>query len=297
MADRVVVLRDGQHVGTLSRREITEQAMVSLMIGRDLKQLYHKTDLTNMDRQSVLEVKDLRYPGSADAVSFSIRSGEIVGFAGLVGAGRTELARALFGIAPASGGSIRVRGRKVQAGSPTDAMNAGLALVPEDRKLFGLLLRMAIGFNITLAALPRLGRFGWYHRRGATALAQHFRSTLNIVTPDLHRRAAVLSGGNQQKTVLAKWLALEPSVLILDEPTRGVDVGAKSEIYRLICELVARGMAVMLISSDMEEIIGISDRVMVMREGRIVGELAGHQISESAIMKLAVGGLNLSSTP
>ena len=297
VADRVVVLRDGEHVGTLAAGEISEQTMVSLMIGRDLKQLFQKTEHTIECGRPALSVANLCYPGGSEAVSFCIHSGEIVGFAGLVGAGRSELARALFGIEPTLAGCAEVHGRKVRGGSPVEAIAAGLALVPEDRKQCGLLLQLAIDFNIALSALPRLTRTGWYHRRTAATLASQYQAKLDIRTNDLRCRAAVLSGGNQQKTVLAKWLAVEPRVLILDEPTRGVDVGAKSAIYHLIVDLAARGMAVMLISSEMEEIIGVSDRVIVMHKGKIVGELSSGQITESAIMELAVGGLSSASRP
>jgi ribose transport system ATP-binding protein len=289
LADRVLVLRDGKQVSAIRGSDINRDRLVSLMIGRDLQQFYHRTNHTLAAGPPALEVDALQYPGAAAPASFQIRHGEIVGFAGLVGAGRTELARALFGISRTSAGSILVEGCPVSLRSPTDAVAAGIALVPEDRKTCGLLLELAIDFNITLPSLPRLGRFGRYNARAARAVARHFQTQLSIVTPSLRRRAATLSGGNQQKVVLAKWLALEPRVLILDEPTRGIDVGAKSDIYRLIFELAARGMAVMLISSELEEIIGVADRIVVMHEGRIAGELGGSDISESSIMQLAVG--------
>lgn len=290
LADRVVVLRDGKHVGTLTAGDICPERMVSLMIGRNLQQLYHKSSHTIADRPAALDVRNLHYPGAAAPADFSIQRGEIVGFAGLVGAGRTELAKALFGIEPARSGSISIVGREVRINSPVDARRAGIALVPEERRTCGILLRMAIDFNETLVALPQLSRIGRYNRRAAAALARDFQDKLGIVTPDLRHPAATLSGGNQQKVVLAKWLAVEPRVLILDEPTRGVDVGAKSDIYQLIFQLAAQGMGVMLISSEMEEIVGVCDRVIVMHEGRIAGELDASEISESSIMKLAVGG-------
>lgn len=289
LADRVAVLRDGQQVGTLRGPEVTPQGMIMLMVGRDVQQFYHKRDHSISTGPPALEVRDLRYLGAAQPASFSIRRGEIVGFAGLVGAGRTELARALFGIERIQGGEIRVDGREVRIRSPIDAVSAGLALVPEDRKALGVLLPMAVSFNVALAALPRLGRCGWYNRAAERELAQHYQRELSIRTASLRQQVAQLSGGNQQKVVLAKWLAMRPKVLILDEPTRGVDIGAKSEIYRLIFDLAARGVAVMMISSEMEEIIGVADRVVVMHEGRIAGELCGSQISEPSIMELAVG--------
>ncbi|MGD9632963.1 MAG: sugar ABC transporter ATP-binding protein [Pirellulales bacterium] len=290
IADRVVVLRDGTQVGTLIGGDINESKMVSLMIGRELSQLFQRQSQEGRVGEPVLEVQGLRYPGGKDAVSFSIAAGEIIGVAGLVGAGRTELARALFGVVRADEGEVLVRGRRVAPGDPRAAMSAGMAFVPEDRKRLGLLLEKAIEFNMTLAVLPRLSRFGLYRQRAAVTLARELQSRLAVASPDLERSVASLSGGNQQKVVLAKWLATEPSVLILDEPTRGVDVGAKSEIYRLMRSLADEGLAVMMISSDMEEIVGVSDRVMVMHEGRQMGELLGDEINETAIMQLAVGG-------
>jgi ribose transport system ATP-binding protein len=288
-ADRAVVLRDGVNAGNLSGDEISEPAMVSLMIGRELSQLFQRHPHKRVPAETVLEVRNLQYAGGRDAASFSIAAGEILGVAGLVGAGRTELARALFGVAPIHSGSIHLRGRRLSINNPCAAMASGMALVPEDRKQLGLLLEMAIDFNISLAVLPRLCRLGEYRRQISTSLARQMQTKLGIVSPDLRRAVASLSGGNQQKVVLAKWLATNPCVLILDEPTRGVDVGAKSEIYRLIRQMADDGLAVMLISSDMEEVIGLSDRVIVMHEGKLISELSGGEISESSIMNLAVG--------
>jgi ribose transport system ATP-binding protein len=290
VADRAIILRDGDHVGTLTGDEITESAMVSLMIGRELSQLFQRQVRKCVQKHTALEVCNLRYPGCAGNVSFSIGAGEILGVAGLVGAGRTELARALFGITRTESGTVVVRGQRVPAGNPRAAMSAGMALVPEDRKQLGLLLEMAIDLNMSLAVLPRLSRFGEYRRRAAMSLALAFQTKLGIVSPYLDHPVASLSGGNQQKVVLAKWLATKPSVLILDEPTRGVDVGARSDIYDLIHDLANQGLAVMMISSDMEEVIGVSDRVLVMHEGKLMGELIGTEINETSIMTLAVGG-------
>jgi ribose transport system ATP-binding protein len=289
LADRAAVLRDGKHVGTLSRDELNHDRIVQLMVGRDVQQFYQRAPHTVREGQPALDVRELCVSAASDPLSFSIRPGEIVGFAGLVGAGRTELACSLFGIERSFGGEVFVEGRQVRIRSPIDALEAGIALVPEDRKTCGLLLQMPVGFNVALAALPRLGPAGWYNRRAEWRLACHYRDQLAIRSADPRRLVNLLSGGNQQKVVLAKWLAMSPKVLILDEPTRGVDVGAKSEIYRLVCELAAGGMAVMMISSEMEEIVGVSDRVIVMREGRIAGELAGKAIDESNVLTLALG--------
>lgn len=292
LADRVAILRDGQRVGMLAGSDITPANMMKLMVGREIAQFYFRSNRATPNGQPLLEVRDLRCATAKYPVSFSIRPGEIVGFAGLVGAGRTELARALFGIEPARHGDIRINGRRVSIRSPIDAMAAGLALVPEDRKALGLLAQMSIRFNVALATLPRLGRYGWYNRVAEAKLAERFQQTLDIRTPSLRRIGALLSGGNQQKVVLAKWLATRPKVFILDEPTRGIDIKAKSEIYRLIFDLAAGGMAVVMISSEMDEIVGVADRVIVMRERSIVGELVGDQITESAVMALALGACN-----
>ncbi|MEX2307969.1 MAG: sugar ABC transporter ATP-binding protein [Pirellulales bacterium] len=289
LADRVAVLRDGQHVGTLTGADVTLRSMVDLMVGREIQHFFHKTNHRIGEGPPALEVRNLQPKAASYSVNFAIRRGEIVGFAGLIGSGRTALARALFGVDSPCGGEIRIDGRSVRIRNPTDAISAGIVLVPEDRKTCGVLLQLSICFNVALAALPRLGRFGWYNRTAETALARRFQGELGIRTPSLRHMASVLSGGNQQKVVLAKWLALRPKVLILDEPTRGVDVGAKSEIYRLIFDLASRGMAVMMISSEMDEIVGVADRVIVMHEGRIAGELTGNRIGESSIMELAVG--------
>lgn len=297
LASRVMVFRDGQLVGTLTGDGIDQHKMVSMMVGREFQQFYQKAEHAIDTGTPALEVSRLSHAASACPVSFRIQPGEIVGFAGLVGAGRSELARALFGIEPCMGGEIRVHGQPVQIRSPIDAIQAGLALVPEDRKACGLLLQMPVHSNVGLTVLPRLGRFGWYNRAAEIHLARRFQGELGIRTPSVRQRTALLSGGNQQKVVLAKWLALEPKVLILDEPTRGIDVGAKSEIYRLIFQLAARGMAVMMISSEMEEIIGVADRVIVMHEGRIAGEIPREAVSESSVLKLAVGaGVGVGTT-
>jgi ribose transport system ATP-binding protein len=289
LANRVAVLRDGQHVGTLTGRDIAVQKMINLMVGRNIEQFYHKAEHPVTHGEPALEVSNLRYHAARRPMNFAIRKGEIVGFAGLVGAGRTELARAIFGIDRTDSGQIRVDGRNVRIRNPIDALSAGIALVPEDRKNLGVLAEMSICFNIALSSLPRLAKFGRYSRAAELDLSRNYQQLLKIRTPDLRRNVAELSGGNQQKVVLAKTLSTRPKVLILDEPTRGIDVSSKSEIYRLIFELAATGIAVMMISSEMEEIIGVSDRVIVMREGSIADELNGSQISEPAIMELAIG--------
>ena len=289
LADRVVVLRDGKLTGTLTGDDITELNMISLMVGRDIQQFFGKQPHAIGRDPPAFEVKQLDYQAAAAPISFHVQAGEIVGFAGLVGAGRTELARALFGVDRVDSGQILVNGKRLHIRNPVDAVRAGIALVPENRKSEGLVLPMSLGHNLVLAALSRVSHGGWRSRTAERQLAAEKMGELDIRAPSLDVQVANLSGGNQQKVVLGKWLAMHPQVLILDEPTRGVDVGAKSEIYRLIFTLAAQGVAVMMISSEMEEVIGISDRIVVMHEGRITGELVGNQVAEQAIMTLAVG--------
>jgi ribose transport system ATP-binding protein len=222
-------------------------------------------------------------------VSFSARAGEIVGIAGLVGAGRTELLETIFGVTPALGGSVRAGEIEITPQSPLDAISAGLALVPEDRKQRGLVLGMSVRENASLASLRRDQRYGMLNRRREAELSAQMIAELRIKTPHDRQVAQFLSGGNQQKVVLGKWLALEPRVLLLDEPTRGIDVGAKQEIYRLMEQLAEQGVAIVFVSSEMEEILGMSDRALVMHEGRIAGELSRAQLSEEAVMHLATG--------
>jgi ribose transport system ATP-binding protein len=288
IADRVAVLRDGKLVGTLAKGEISQQRLISLMVGRDLPSA---SLLASSKRPGApaLAVKELRLTHESPAISFNIQPGEIVGFAGIMGAGRTELARAIFGIDRRMSGEIYVNGEKVEIVRPQQAVDAGLALVPEDRKALGIMLEMSVRSNASLAALRRLAAWGRYNGRAEKELALRFKQSLNIRCGSLAAKASSLSGGNQQKVVLAKWLAMDPKVLILDEPTRGVDIGAKLEIYRLIREMAAGGMAVMLISSELEEIIALSNRVLVMHRGAISGELTGPEFSEEKIMRLAVG--------
>jgi len=288
LADRVTVLRDGENAGELARGEIDHARMVKLMVGRDLSQFYPHEPHT--PGESVLEVSALRTVAHPQKpLSFRVCAGEIVGLAGLVGAGRTELLATLFGVTPAVGGTIRVAGREVAPQTPREAIAAGLALVPEDRKKQGIILEMAVRDNVSLATLRRDQRCGWLDRRRAAEISAEMIRSLQIKTPHDRQVVQFLSGGNQQKVVLGKWLALRPRVLLLDEPTRGIDVGAKQEIYRLMEELARQGVGILFVSSEMEEILGMSDRALVMHEGRLAGELARSQLSEEAVMHLATG--------
>ncbi|MFM7058271.1 MAG: sugar ABC transporter ATP-binding protein [Planctomycetota bacterium] len=289
LSDRVTVLRDGENAGELVRGEITHDSLVRLMVGREISRFFARTP--HQPGPVILEASELStaaWPRQRN--SFSIRSGEIVGIAGLVGAGRTEMLRALFGIDQPSGGQIRVAGRSVSLKCPADAIAAGLALVPEDRKQQGVVLDLSIRRNISLASVHQHARGGWLNRTIERAQSTEMFQRLQIRAPADSARTGNLSGGNQQKVVLGKWLALRPRVLLLDEPTRGIDVGAKQEIYQLMDDLARQGLAVLFVSSELEEVIGMSDRVLVMHEGRITGELPRSELTEQSIMHLATSG-------
>lgn len=285
-ADRVVVLRDGRLAGALAGGEITAHEMIRLMIGRDLKSLYIPP--ARRDGAAVLDILGARTQAYPDkAVTLSLRAGEILGFAGLLGAGRTELARAIFGVDALAGGEVRVDGVRL-IGGPRGAIANGVFLVPEDRKRSGVVLDMSIAENIALPKLP-VAAAGLVSDRRVAAGTEAQKARLDIRAPDVAAQAGSLSGGNQQKVVLAKWLALNPRVLICDEPTRGVDVGAKREIYGILRGLADAGVAILMISSDMEEVIGVSDRIVVMHEGAISGMLERADFSEHNVLLHAVG--------
>jgi ribose transport system ATP-binding protein len=294
IADRVVVLRDGRNAGELLPGAIDHEGIVRLMVGRELKQFFqraHPVPGASKERAAVLEVRGLRWAArQARPIDFTLRAGEIVGMAGLMGAGRTELAETLFGIRPLVSGQVALDGEPVRIRHPRQAIAAGVFLIPEDRRLQGLVLSAGVKENISLASLDRLSRLRLVRRGREKQLARRMCDRLNIRTPSIDQTVRLLSGGNQQKVVLAKWLSRPPRVLILDEPTRGIDVGAKSEIYALMDELAGQGLAVLMISSDLEEIVGMSDRVLVMHEGRLAGELPRAGLTEEAIMHLATGG-------
>jgi ribose transport system ATP-binding protein len=289
LADRVAVLRDGKNAGELSREEITHDNMVRLMVGRNF--VIPRHDGKERTGKIALEVRSLRTVANpVHELSFSVRAGEIVGVAGLVGAGRTEMLRVLFGIERALGGEVVIDGVIQQIASPRGAISAGLALVPEDRKEQGVILEMAVRENLSLASLRRDARAGFLDRVGERRIAEEMMAKLSVKTPSERQLVQYLSGGNQQKIVLGKWLALEPRVLLLDEPTRGIDVGAKQEIYKLMEQLAADGVAILFVSSEMEEVLRMSDRALVMHQGCITGELQRSELSEEAVMKLATGG-------
>jgi ribose transport system ATP-binding protein len=287
-ADRVVCLRDGRVAGELAREEISHAAMIRLMIGRDLKALYIPPGAK--PREGGCDINQMVTTAFPDQqVNLSIRHGEILGLAGLVGAGRTSLARAMFGIDRIVGGEIRQDGTLVAVTSPRRAIRHGIYLVPEDRKRSGLILEMPLVENVTLASLLNYARMLLINRESELAASRKQRTRLSIRAAGDEAQVVTLSGGNQQKVVLAKWLSMQPKVVIFDEPTRGVDVGAKNEIYALMRELADRGVAILMISSDMEEVIGVSDRVAVMHEGTISGILERPQFSEYNVLRLAIG--------
>ena len=289
LADRVTVLRDGKNAGDLAREEITHDAMVKLMVGRDLSAFYQHTP--RKPEGTVLKVTDLRTPAHPEhPLSFEVQAGEIVGLAGLVGAGRTELLQTLFGITPSIGGTIKMDGETVNPQNPIEAIRAGIALAPENRKQQGLVMEMALRENLSLPSLIRDQHHGFLNRQQEAKITEQMIKQMQIKTPSAEQEVRYLSGGNQQKVVLGKWLAMEPKLLLLDEPTRGIDVGAKQEIYGLMEELTRRGVAILFVSSEMEEVLGMSDRALVMHEGRLSGELARNELTEEAIMQLATGG-------
>ncbi len=290
IADRVIVLKDGRNSGELGREEISRDRIVSLMVGRKLV-VHQKAG--GKTGEVLLEVCDLRVARFPDVpVSFELRAGEVVGMAGLVGAGRTEVARAIFGIDRSLGGAVRVNGQPVSIKHPQDAIRAGLALVPEDRKAQGAILNLNIRDNVAMVGMNRWQQAGFVKDRQIDQRAEEARESLRIQTPSTRQQVSMLSGGNQQKVVLAKWMPLRPRIFLLDEPTRGIDVGSKSEIYEVIDQMTAEGAAVLAISSELEEVLRISDRVIVMHEGRIAGQVARDdpRFSEEGIMQLATGG-------
>ena len=285
ICDRISVLRDGRNVGDLPDAHRERPTLERMMVGRHIQMFTRKERIEF--GPVAFEVKNFCRDAIAPPVSFSVRAGEILGFAGLVVSGRTELMRSLFGAEVPARGQAWVGGQEIIVRSPRDAIEAGIGFVPEDRKEQGLILKMTVSANISLASIGSHSRWGWLNRGWEWTTSRQVVARLRIKTPSLAQRVLHLSGGNQQKIVLAKWLALGPKILILDEPTRGVDVGAKAELHRLIAEMAARGMAVVLISSEMEEIIGLSDRIIVMNQGCFAGELVREEISEENIMTLA----------
>jgi ABC-type sugar transport system ATPase subunit len=292
LSDRVAVLRDGRLVEERKTSEISEEQIVQAMVGRPIAKLF---DRMSAPRGEVaLSVRGLT-TNRVNDISFDVRAGEVVGLAGLIGAGRSELAQAIFGHDPALAGSIAVEGRPIRLRSPADAINAGIGFAPEDRKSQALLLLRSVKANISLAVPDRISRYKFVRASEEQRIAAALVNRLKIKTPSLDHVASNLSGGNQQKVVLARWLARRPKILILDEPTRGIDVGAKAEIYRLVAQLAAEGIALIVISSEMPELLGLADRILVMCGGRVTAQLSKEEASEEKILKFAMGD-NLTRT-
>lgn len=288
IADRVTVLRDGQTIDTCEMSVVNRQQLIQLMVGRELSAVFPKQTVTI--GHPVLELRQMGCTASGiHDINLSVRAGEIVGLAGLVGGGRTELARTIFGLTPADRGQILLRGKPLKIASAAQAVRSGLAYVPEDRRRHGVILDLAISANVTLASLDRFSRMGSLDFRREKEIARDYTRRLGIKTPTIFAPVTTLSGGNQQKVALSRWLVTKPSVLILDEPTQGIDVGAKSEVHALMTELASQGVAILMISSELPEILGMSDRIAVMRGGTIVATLDRAETTQEKILALALG--------
>jgi rhamnose transport system ATP-binding protein len=295
LADRVTVLRDGTYVDTRSMKDVTRDDLIRMMVGRTITDLFPKQDVRPGD--IVLKVENLTRAGSFQNVSFELRRGEIVGLAGLVGAGRTNVARAIFGVEPATGGSIQIDGRAVVITSPQQAIKLGLAYVPEDRQLHGLIPAMHITSNISLPVLSRYAQSGWLRDKIERTSTYEAARQMEVRANNIWQLARELSGGNQQKVVLAKWLATNPRILILDEPTRGIDVGTKAAVHGLMSKLAGEGMAILMISSELPEILGMSDRVIVMREGVVTGQFSRAEATQETIISAATQTVTIGNNP
>jgi ABC-type sugar transport system ATPase subunit len=286
IADRITVLRDGEVVGTREARDCSEDSLIKMMVGREITEIFPKGGSSLGDL--ILEVRGFSRGKRFHDISFSLRRGEILGLAGLVGAGRSEVLQAVFGIDPFDAGEVFVDGRKVAIRSPQQAIGLGMGFVPEDRKLKGLLLNMAVRDNVSLASLGQVSSWGILSAPRERALAQAFIDRLKIKTADSGQKALHLSGGNQQKVVISKWLAIKPRILFVDEPTRGVDVGAKKEIYDLLGQLTREGVSIVMVSSELPEILGMCDRIIVMHEGKMKGELLRGDATQHLILSMAL---------
>ena len=288
VADRVTVLRDGETIATKRMSEVDRDELIRMMVGRELGSVFPKREITAGD--TLLELRDISSrEAGVHHVSLSVRKGEILGIAGLVGSGRTQLAETIFGLTPNDSGEILLRGETVTIRSPADAIARGIGYVPEDRPRHGVILEMSIAANTSLASLRQVAPHGLIDRAEERELAEGFVKQLRIKTPSVEMETSALSGGNQQKVALARWLAIGPAVLILDEPTQGVDVGSKSEIHSLMADLAERGLAIVMISSELPELLGMSDRIAVMHAGTIRGTLDRKDATQQTILSLALG--------
>lgn len=289
ISDRITVLCDGHNVTTVENQGITRQQLIEYMLGRPLDNMYNKQPAEL--GETILRVEGLTRKGAFENVSFDARKGEVLGFFGLVGAGRSEIMRAIFGVDKLDSGKIYIGGNEVKIFNPVQATNYGLALVPEDRKKEGLALRLSVLANMTLVKLPKISRLGFINKKQQQELADSYIDSIRVKTPSPQQLAGNLSGGNQQKVVIAKWLMEQPDILILDEPTRGIDVGSKAEIYGIICALAKQGVSVIVVSSEMNEILGISDRIITVFEGKITAEFKRDNVTDKDILAAALGGV------
>jgi rhamnose transport system ATP-binding protein len=288
IADRITVLRDGEAIATRNACEVDHSELIQLMVGRSVNAVFPKRKAQQGDVVLELRRFSSRAAGVSN-VSLEVRAGEILGVAGLVGSGRTQLAETIFGLTPANSGEILIDGKRVDVSSPADAIRNGIGYVPEDRRRHGVILEMPIAANTSLADLGEVSHAGLIDSAAEDKMAARFIDQLRIKTPSAHALAGTLSGGNQQKVALSRWLAINPKILILDEPTQGVDIGSKSEIHGLMVELAERGMAIMMISSELPEILGMSDRILVMRDGTVAGVISREEATQEKILSVAFG--------
>lgn len=285
ISQRITVLRDGKKINTCLTEEVTKDDIIRMMIGREMKELIKKEE--SKSGEILLKVENITLPGSFEDVSFHLRRGEIVGVSGLVGAGRSEVARALFGITPPAAGEIQLAGETIKISSPRDAINNGIAYVPEERQQQGLFLPFSVASNMTFSVMQLITRMGWINNKKEKLIARKYINRLQIALRSEMQKVKELSGGNQQKVVLAKWLLTEPQILILDEPTRGIDIGVKAEVYKMINRLAKEGKSILMISSELPEILTLSDRILVMCAGRITGVFTRSEADEEKIMTAA----------
>lgn len=288
IADKVAIFKDGKFIGEYKVEDISDKEIIAKMVGRDLGDIFSSLDRNKKIGDVVLDVKDVESP-FVKPCSFNVKAGEVVGFSGLVGAGRTELIRAICGVDPKTGGTVTLNGKPLDCKSPHDAIKNGVVLVPEDRKIQGILPRLSVKDNITIGSLDQLvGFLGKLDKNREVEMAEEGKKEFNIKTPTIDKAIVELSGGNQQKCIVARWMSTKPKVLILDEPTKGIDVGAKSEFYNLICKFAKEGIAVIMISSELPEVIGLSDRIIVMKGRRIVGEVNAREATEEKLLTMAL---------
>jgi ribose transport system ATP-binding protein len=288
ICDRITVLRDGRRIATVDTEDTSVESVIQMMVGREMR--VQPRERAPVSGEPILEVRGLEHDNEVNGVSFTLHAGEILGFAGLVGAGRTAMAMTLFGALRASGGEVHVEGERTDISSPMDAVRRRIGFVPEDKKLQGLFLGMAVRENVSMAILRDLARLGFLSQDKERSVVSEYVDRLHVQTPSIEQTVANLSGGNQQKVVMSRWLAMRPKVLILDEPTQGIDVGAKAEIHDIISDLAAQGMGIILISSELPELLALSDRLLVMKEGRIVGEYPWTEALSEDIMRSALQG-------